>query len=212
VSDEIWVSEAPLRSENSKVTFNSFVPVDETFDESYYFAKQSCQKNASGEKLTQENFPEHIYSNKTSKGRKQEFRDFFFARGYNVISKKAADVLRNFELGNCTLFPVKISKSDMVTPAGEGWFCLNYGNIKNTIVPATPIGMMPIPNVDKKDLFIIGGYLKDDQLSVLSSAADGPDIWVDPRMLSGFFVSGRLADAIKSAGLRNFFLSRCKLV
>lgn len=211
MNNEIWVSEAPLRSENAKATFDNLIPVDDVFDEAYYFTMNVRDQNNRGAKLEAERFPHHIFSNKTQKGRRQTFTDFFRSRKVPVISQAAAETFKQFDMGYCSLFPVSVTLSDGTTPVGNGWYCLNYANTKETIIPEKPIGMMPVANASGEPLFIVGGYLKDDQLSVQASALAGADIWVDHRMLSGFFVSGRLAKAIKAAKLKGFYLSRCKL-
>ncbi len=208
---EIWVSEAPLRSENVKLTLSNLVPAEGNFDESFRLAKRSAEENMLGTPLSEDNFPKHIYSDSTSKGKKQTFGDIFVARKFLVISDAAARVLQAFDLGCGALYPVRLTGSDKETPQGEGWHCLNFGNAKETIIPEQPIGLMRVDNPDRT-LFVLGGYMKPGQLAVQRGALAGPDIWVDPRMLLGFFVSGRLASAIKRAKLTGFYLTRCTLV
>ena len=138
-----------------------------------------------------------------TKAAKQTFSDIFDSRGYMVMSEAAARVLRQFNLGNGALYPVRVTLADQETPIGEGWYCLNYGNARESVMREHLAGLMPIPDTD---LYILGGYLKDGQLAVRRSALGGPHVWVDPRLLRGFFVSGRLGAAIKQAKLTGFYL------
>ncbi len=208
--DEIWVSEAPLRAENIRRTLSNLVPREGKFDEAHHFAKKSAEENNLGISMRADRFPKHIYSDGTA-SRTQKFPDIFRARKFMVVSEATVRVLRAFDLGNGAVYPVRLTRFDKETPvSNDGWYCLNFGNAKDTIIPERPIGMMRVARADDLVLFLLGGYLKPKQLAVKWSSLAGADLWVDPRMLLGFFVSGRLAAAIRAAKLKGFYLSPCE--
>ena len=124
-----------------------------------------------------------------------------------MVSEAAAQVLRQFDVGQGALYPTRLTKSDKETPIGEGWYCLNYGNAKETVIPDKPIGMLRT-EAPGQLFFVLSAYRKDDDLTVSRAALGSPDIWVDPRLKHGFFTSGRLARAIEEAKLKGFYLTR----
>jgi hypothetical protein len=208
VEDEVWISEAPMRSENVKLTFHSFVTQDKVFDERFEFADASMKRNEAGEPLGPEHFPEHVYSNCTSQAAKQTFSDLFISRGYIVVSEAAARILRGIDLGAGALYPVRVTLADQQTPVGEGWYCLNFGNVQQSVVREESRGLMQA----RPGVWLLSAYRKAGDVAVSRDVIDGPDIWVDPRVVGGFFVSGRLGAMIEQARLTGFYLSKCRVI
>lgn len=207
VNQAPWVSEAGLRVENVKYTCNSFMPEGDELGEKYSWAEQATKLNEGGHALGPEYFPDHIYNKKLRNATRQKFPDIFQAFRYYVISEAAARILREFDLGNGALYPVRLTEADMKTPIGEGWYCFNFGNAKPSVVREETRGMVP----PRPGFWLLSGMRKDGDIAVSEAALAGPDVWVDPRLIRGFFVSAEVGKAIKQAKLKGFFLSKCKL-
>lgn len=169
------------------------------------------RRNRAGEALAADNFPRRIWAT-------EDFDEslvlphIFFAYTCWVVSAAAADILRQFEMGEGALYPVELFKKDRATPMGEGWFCLNFGNVKHAFKGGadSPKARRSGPSGTRWRLPYV---LKDGDLAVTRAALDGPDIWIDPAISPAFFVSDRLAQALRAAGVHKpFGLKRCRII
>jgi hypothetical protein len=136
---------------------------------------------------------------------------FFLGAGYWIVSRKAADIIGQFDLGDGGLYPVQMFQSDRTTPVEGEFLCLNVGAQKSAFLPEQS------PRLTKRSPYLPRWTLpdedKDDAASVASTALQGPDIWWDHSINSGFFLSGPLGDALKKAGMAKAFrLYRCPVV
>lgn len=53
----------------------------------------------------------------------------------------------------------------------------------------------------------------DNDIAVSRQALDGPDIWIDPLLWNGLFISDRLARALKIAKRAStFHLAKCRVI
>ena len=177
MGDEVWISEGAKRSENVKLTFHSFVAQDKFFDERFEFAEASTKRNKADEPHGPEHFPEHVFSNRTNQAAKQTFSDLFISRGYIVVSEAAARILREFDLGQGALYPTRVTKADQQTEVGEGWYCIHFGNARESVVPEESRGLMPA----RPDVSVLASYRKAGDVAVSRNVLGGPDVWVDPR-------------------------------
>lgn len=134
----------------------------------------------------------------------------FTVNGFLCTTEKTAAVLRQHDLGTGGLYPLELVRSDGVTPVEGLFWALNFGAKKNALV------MEESRSVDgpnwrgncRPELWI-----KDDDFAVTRAALDGPDLWGDERVETGFFVSPRLGAALHKAGLAKVFhLLRCRVV
>jgi hypothetical protein len=148
---------------------------------------------------------------KTNSSLPRKLPHFFVANGNWLVSRKAADVISQFDLGDGGLYPVQIFKKDRTTPVEGEFLCLNVGAQKSAFLPEQSPRVakcnpeLPWWTLPPKD--------KDDAASVSSTALQGPDLWWDRTIDSGFFLSGPLGDALKKAGLAKAFrLYRCPVV
>lgn len=143
----------------------------------------------------------------------QRAPDLFLANTYPIVSEKAADVLRRFDVGEGALYPVDaVFEKDRTTRIPGNFFCWIFGNSKSAFAAEESPDARPFagPNSGRWKMPFVH---KDDQLAVSRSALAGPDVWVDPTLFKSVFVSGRLGDALGEAGLRKAFrLSRCRIV
>ncbi|MGB3471342.1 MAG: hypothetical protein WBA51_11015 [Erythrobacter sp.] len=167
--------------------------------------------NSAGEAVTRDAFPPEIYGQVTAKEADYNFTDFFIANALPVVSDRLATVLRRFDLGDASLYPVPVLKKDKATPVDGDWHFLNFGNVKHAFIPEQS-GGSGFEQIEGTDYWIMGGYGKHDAIAVSTDALSGPDIWVEPRCVSVFFLSNRVVSAIKAEGLTGFDVVKCKVV
>jgi|1186.fasta_scaffold506511_2 hypothetical protein len=86
------------------------------------------EQNDAGEPLKAESFPAEIYGAPSATESDYRLPNIFHAGSFWVVSKAAANVLRQFDLGAGGLYPVKVFKKDRQTALGDEWFCINFGN------------------------------------------------------------------------------------
>ncbi len=209
-NEVVWASDA-------MVNVRMLRPITHSFDDGSAEGKEKYTRgyrsNKAGESLGAEFFAPEIFVAKHAKTNYEKLDDLFFAGSYWVVSGAVADVMRQFDLGQCNLYPTKVLRKDRKTPIGDKWFCLNFGNIKKAYVGG---GRNPAPHIKTEELWHAMpdfGVIKDDMLIVTADALSGPDIWVDPQIYDTFFVSDRLAKALKAAGVaRPFGFKKCKIV
>jgi hypothetical protein len=136
--------------------------------------------------------------------------NFFVGNGNWIVSWKAADIIARFDLGDGGLYPVEIFQSDRTTPVEGEFLCLNVGAQKSAFLPERSPRALKQPGLED---WTLPGAQKDDVFHVSTAANDGPDVWWDPRVRSGFFVSQALGDALKKARMAKAFrLYRCPVV
>jgi hypothetical protein len=64
-----------------------------------------------------------------------KFPNFFNGNGYWIVSRKAADIISRFDLGDGGLYPVQILKKDRKTLVEGEFLCLNVGAQKSAFLP-----------------------------------------------------------------------------
>lgn len=202
--DSVWFS----RTMGHPSTLRPFTN-DLSSDEDRIIAIQ--RKNNAGEVLNDDEFPEGIWGC-AERGAKTfgKLPDFFYGDGYWVVSEPCAEVLRQVNLGSGRLRSVKVFQKDRVTLIGDhDWFCLNFGNKKTCFVAEQSRSIKPFP----QGRWIECGKIVDNDIAVSRQALDGPDIWIDPRLLDGLFLSDRLARALKKAKCASAFrLTKCRVI
>ncbi|QJB69119.1 imm11 family protein [Parasphingorhabdus halotolerans] len=172
----------------------------------------AAKENPQGKALSKEYFPDEIFVAKDANTNYENLPHLFYAYGYWVVSGEVADVMRQFDLGGCNLYPTNVFRKDRKTSIGDKWFCLNFGNVKQAFIgnESTAVSKFGSGTTDRWNAPTI---LKDGQLVVRSSALSGPDIWIDAKIFNIFFVSNRLARALKAAKVATpFGLKKCVIV
>ena len=208
MSATVWISTAPGHASNMRRLKHSFSNVEQE-----KLGLEWARRNIDGEPLAAENFPTEIWGISSAGASDYNLPHIFRAGDVWVVSSSAAAVLRQFDLGEGGLYPVKVMKKDQMTPIGEGWFCLNFGNKKSAIVPAESLNMRHDYIRNGKKGWFPRLPLKDGEVTVAASALRGPDIWIDLDVGDAIFLSGRLAKALKKAKVdKGFFLSKCSVI
>jgi hypothetical protein len=156
--------------------------------------------------------PKEIWAGETAK-LSDRLPDLFLANAYPIVSERAADALRQFELGGGALYPVdQVFQKDRQTKIPGTFFCWIFGNTKAAFTAEQSREARPFagPNSGRWKMPFVH---KDDQLAVSQMALGGPDVWVDPTLFKSVFVSGRVGEAFEQAGLRRAFrLFRCRVI
>ncbi|MGL6043585.1 MAG: hypothetical protein ACRC1J_06640, partial [Sandaracinobacteroides sp.] len=129
------------------------------------------------------------------------------------ISKAAADIIRQFEIGNCAFHPVAVFRKDRTTPVDGEWLCLNFGNVRQYFRPEdspnTYEGYIRMGVRGWKPRFVPA----DGDLAVSAEAQSGPGIWIDSLVGDAFFLADPIARALKKAKAdKGFFLARCRIL
>lgn len=171
-------------------------------------AVEGTKRNPLGEALGEEYFPKSLRaSNETVPER---LPDLFVANGYWVVSKKAADVLCQFDLGNGALYPVSVLKQDGTSYPSK-YFSWNFGNVKSALSMDQSTNLRTFGVAGR--IWNLPWVLKDDDIAVTAETLAGPDVWVDPTLFKSLFVSKRLGSALHEASLNKAFkLYRSRVV
>jgi hypothetical protein len=208
MSDTIWISSAPANPSNLRPLRHSFSGDDQVKN-----AIAWGNRNMAGEPMKAEFFPSEIYGAPHARESNYRLPNLFFAGSIWAVSKAAVDVLRQFDLGAAGLYPVKVFKKDRQTPVGGEWFCINFGNRKETVAVRESIlrdERWIRPGVKG---WIAKAGIKDGDIAVFKAACPGPDIWIDPQIGDAFFLSDALAVALKKAKAdKGFFLHKCRVL
>ena len=208
MSETVWISVALGHPSNMRPLKHSFSNVEQE-----KIGLDWSRRNLEGEPLSAEYFPSDIWGIKSARESNYKFPHLFAAGNVWVVSSAAAHVMRQFDLGGGGFFPVKVFKKDHVTPVGGDWFCINFGNKKSVIVPDQSMRMMHqyIRNGEKG--WFPAFVTSDGDVALSPTALLGPDIWIDLDVGDAFFLSDRLAKALKKAKCdKGFFLSKCRVV
>lgn len=201
--DEIWMSQA---FGNSKLI--KFFVSNRSLEDPKK-ATVAFKANKAGVPLEQDQFPEEIYG----KYRDQKYTKLpdMCCAGAWIVSERMADVLRQFDLGQGALYPVRVLEYDRKTQVEGRYFHINVGNVKEAFLPEmSPTAQRRHDGIDIWKRIVPA---KNDEMAVRDTALTGPDIWIDPRFYNAFFLSGRLVRALKAAKLtRGLWLSRCRVI
>ena len=206
----IWLVQGHYLPENARGWLPFEAPADsETVPEEIL---EAIRLTEHGHFLPREHFPTDNYPRKNDdEGAHRKRIPQIFSNGFIFVSKESANVLRHFDLGEGALYPVRLWHPDRVTPVPGEYFYLSQGNRKNAFLPEHS------PNARKiyrdRDLWWPVPNPEDDQLVFSIASLDGPDVWWDDRIMSYFFISDRLAQALLQAGIaRDWQLLRCPVV
>lgn len=143
---------------------------------------------------------------------KKRLPDFLVGGGFFIVSARAANVLREYDLGHGRLVPVEIYQPDRVTLVGSGWHVWTLGAQRTglsredsgdlwEVAPGVAIWNVPID--PRKTPVAVHARLLEG----------GADVWIDPQLFQGVFFSHVLGKRLISEGLGNaFHLYECKMV
>lgn len=167
-------------------------------------------RGKAGEPLDEDMFPTAIWGDKHSR-RMTRLPHLFHANGYWCISEAAMTILDAAELGRTRIRHVPIFQRDRITPVPGRFFCLNIAETKSALLPVASKGLRRNPYA-RVATFHPPYVMTDGDIAVCGTALEGADLWLDPALPGGFFVSGRLGAALVDAGLgKAFRLYSCRI-
>lgn len=197
MSTQIWFSDAVRGLDLAKGFFADFGEGKSREEEGelhYHTMREMHQ----GKLLPDEELPRFFF--RSTPEQFDEELPSFFHTGFMFFKTDLVDLLKSFDMGDAFFRPARLFQNDLVTPIDQEVFLLWIGNAKETVV---------VEKTDRIEEKWHGTYHlrfmpKDDQIVTYAAAADGPDIWVDPRIShGGFFVTDRLANALIKAGMKS---------
>jgi hypothetical protein len=140
--------------------------------------------------------------------------DVFWASGFLVVRGKLAQVLARFDLGEGGLVPFPVYQADLVTHYPGEFFLLNFGAIKNTILPdqCEDARKFFVAKDTGLQLWHVNDYKPDGEIVVSTRALAGPDLWMEEAVPKKIFMSHELAQAIIEIGMSDIFrLKQCRV-
>ncbi len=130
---------------------------------------------------------------------------FINGGGYPLVSETTKSVLEQFDLGHTVFHPLKLlDPTETVPTTSEPYYLLNVCNTRSlgNYEALAPEGdfSAPLRNL-AQGLFYMPNSGREKELVVVPEALNGPDIWLDPKVPSIFFLSDALASGLKAAGV-----------
>jgi hypothetical protein len=208
MSDHVWVSRA-IADVSLVGKFDTDIWV-----ENQQVAIQAEKLNKRGQPVAENMCPKKIWGDDLAP-HFTTIPHLTSAQSHWIVSAKAAEVLRQFDLGGGALYSVAdgIFQKDGVTRVPGDYFCWIFGNSKKAFLEQHSPAAKPMSGATTRDWCVMPSNLADKDIAVSTAALVGPDVWVDPLLFQSLFVSGRLGDALDAAGLRKAFrLFQCRVV
>ena len=134
----------------------------------------------------------------------------FKCNGFTGVSAKAREVFVAHDMGKASFRPLQLYEADGVTPYSGQLYLLNFGAQKQAFRGEdSPLLQRAFTRGDVRKLPFLEQRV-DDQVVLDRKALTGADLWTDPLLYRGVFVSDRLHDAMVKARVdKPFHLSRC---
>ncbi|MBO9422025.1 hypothetical protein J7481_21125 [Labrenzia sp. R4_2] len=132
-----------------------------------------------------------------------------FTNGFTFLSEESAEVVSQFDLGEGALYPTRLWHSDRVTPMPGNFFYLNVASKKDTFLPEQSSGAKKLAS----GTWQVPRLAKNLKLKVSAAALQGPDLWFEETIMTNFFISDRLKQALDARKLsKDWMLTRCSVV
>ena len=204
MSDYIWISKSLFDVSNWRALTSDLAEHDRA-------GAIACgERNDKGESLGPECFPTAIWpadnarKSDTSKG-----KDFFYAGTHWIVSGRFAQLMQDFEMGGTHFYPVQFLHADRQTPVGGEWFCLNFGNVKDALLPDQSTGLYRTSM--RREGWTVASS-NENLISFSPAAGQGSDLWFDARLKQVFCLSARLGDAMIETGIIKGFKGLGELI
>ena len=202
--DRVYLSAMMMNS--GLVTY--FIP--EGFEENKEEILDAMRRHQNGETLTRDQFPERLiyrYPDATYRRKTEVMK----AGDFWVVSARVAKILSQFDLGEGGFYPVELCQYKRKTLVSGDWFCWNFGARKEAFLPAQSRNMQR-PYADR-DIWRPGFVMENGDPAVSRAALEGADLWIDPKVWTGMFMSGAMRDALKAAKLTRYFRwTECRMI
>jgi hypothetical protein len=135
----------------------------------------------------------------------------FFFNGIPYVSDKAAKIMMRHDVGNLAFYPLEIFQPDGVKPISGRWHVMNFANARTTIVPEQSKYIRANAYITPP-LYHPDDLMKDGALAISADSIQGPQVWVDPRLVDAFFLGAEVVRDLQAAGIaKDFKLRRCTI-
>ncbi len=174
---------------------------------------EASEKQSKGIAVRREDLPEAAYA--WSPKNFARVGDLFYLGSFMAVKGRLAEVLAEADLGEGGLVRVPIYEADKETELEGPFYVLNFGARKDTLIgeQSRKVDFVGRKEETGEEFWAAKFGVKDGDYAVKASAAAGADIWVDPKLWHGLFMSGRLVDAISAAKVKvDFRLAECRIV
>ena len=201
---QVWISKA-LRDTTLIWPF-----VSDIAEARYEDYRDAYSRARIGHVLPQNMVARALYAKEHRKN--SQLPDFFEGSSYTIISKRFADLLRDFDLGDCKLYDVDVFEHDRKTRCPDDYELLSIGGTKGAFLPEESTGLRRAYR-DERDIWHLV-KIEDGSVAVTDAATRGADIWTEgERLPCHFFISDRLKTALDDAKLKaRLSLSRCRVI
>lgn len=210
--DRVWVGQAESDLRNAK-RFNNNISLHDLS-----LAASHSRKQDLGQALTPDEIPtwfKHDYTQKFTK----KLPAMLSGNYLLVVREDVADIMRQFDLGEGGLTPVKYYQFDEKTEIPGSYFALNIGAAKSSFLPDESrnlkVNFLDVEDRgDKPNIYQLAFQPKHGDVAVSPAALEGPDIWKDNRrFLDATFFSDRLYQALKAEGLhKRLYAYSCRVI
>lgn len=126
----------------------------------------------------------------------EHWPDLSHYAGLWILSERASNVIRGFDLGSGLIRPLRLHDTTSGTPASGTWFIWNIGNLKEALLPERSQNLRPAAG---RAFALLDA--RDHDVKCMPEATTGPDIWIDPKLRHAIFLSAALGQALIDAGL-----------
>lgn len=173
----------------------------------------AMNRNSRGHPLGRTDFPEAaaVWDEKCFR----KVHDLFAVGGFYVVQRRLAEILSRFDLGNGGLLPFTIYCADLETPYPGEYFLLNFGAIKNTILPeqSENVVKFAVRKETGQQIWEVNSWHEDCEVVLSATALSGADIWYEEILRKNIFLSDELVSALQETGLaEDWRLKRCQVV
>ena len=196
MSDYIWLSNSMTDVGNWRALMSDLAERDREC------AIDCGKRNDAGESLGPECFPTAIWPTDEAKPKDTSAADFFLAGTHWIVSARFAELLRQFEMGGAHLYPVRFLQKDRETPVNGEYFCLNFGNVKEALLPDKSSGIRPTFRAGE---WTLKATVADYDAAFDLRANDGGAVWIDPALKNVVCIAADLGDLMRESGVVNGF-------
>lgn len=202
----VWLSPARMRTGLTKYFTADVVENDEKK------AVQTIKLDAKGIPSDPDNYPKKMWATYPESNMKLQ-QELFRAAGFLMVRSDMAQVLSDFNLGKTRLLPVELYQHDRVTPVEGSYFCLAFGEQCNCFLPEASLSA-EVPDVPMPEpIWILGSADTDKGIALDRKALPEFDLFIDPKLMRTFFLSGSLVAALKDNNFSKLLsLAECRLV
>lgn len=173
----------------------------------------NMRRSGEGYALRREELPEAaaVWNEK----RFNRLGDIFWASGFMVVRDGLAEVLSRFDLGEGGLIPFPFYRADLETPYPGNFFLLNFGCIKNSLMPdqCGDARKWFVVKATGLQMWHLNDLQPDAEVALSQAALEGADLWFEEMVHGVLFMSDALGQAIMDTGQGKVFdLLSCRVV